>query len=188
MFRSRLLLLAALLGMATPALALSPASAAPPVFDDFTEQFSNPIDDYCDVTGLSVVDAGTFHDRLRILTKHSGLAYFLEHITVDETVTGAESGTSVRIHTAFVQKDLKVTDNGDGTLTIVSLATGPSTAYGPDGKAIARDPGQSRFRLVVSDSGTPDDPEDDVELSFDRIKGSTGRTDDYCAAIVPVID
>src|SRR3954447_18974657 len=187
MFRSRLLLLSALLGLAAPAFALSPASAAPPTVEKITEQFSNPIDDYCDA-GLSVVDAGTFHSRLRILTKKSGLAYFLEHITIDETVTGVASGTSVRIHTAFIQKDLKVTDNGDGTLTIVSLATGPSTAYGPDGKAIARDPGQSRFRLVVSVSGTPDDPEDDVELSFDRIKGSTGRSDDYCAAIVPVID
>ena len=46
-----------------------------------------------------------------------------------------------------VDKDLLVTDNGDGTLTILVLTTGPAAAYGPDGKAIARNPGQARFEL-----------------------------------------
>ena len=38
-----------------------------------------------------------------------------------------------------------MTDNGDGTLTILVLTTGPAAVYGPDGKAIARNPGQVRF-------------------------------------------
>ena len=187
MIRSRLLLLASLLGLAAPALVLSPAAAASQFRDVIDDQFSNTIDDYCGVSGLTAVDAGTFHSRLRILTKNSGTAYFLEHITVDETVTGVASGRSVTIHTAFVSKDLKVTDNGDGTLTIVSLLTGPSTAYGPDGRPIARDPGQVRFLIVVDENGTPGNLDDDFEVSRELIKGSTGRTDDYCAAIVPVI-
>ena len=44
-----------------------------------------------------------------------------------------------------------------------------------------------RFRIVFSDNGTPNNPDDDFDVSFDVVKGSTGRTDDYCAAIVPVI-
>jgi hypothetical protein len=86
-----------------------------------------------------------------------------------------------------VDKDLHVTDNGDGTLTVVILITGPSTLYGPDGKAIARNPGQVRFELVVDHGGTPTDPSDDVELSFTQVKGSTGRSDDYCAAVIDTI-
>lgn len=58
-------------------------------------------------------------------------------------------------------------------------------AHGPNGKAIARDPGQVRFRFVIDDNGTPSNPDDDFEVSSELIKGSTGRSDDYCDAIVP---
>ena len=56
--------------------------------------------------------------------------------------------------------------------------------YGPDGKAIARNPGQTRFRIVVDHGGTPNDPEDDTELSFEVARDSTGRNDDFCEAAV----
>ena len=62
-------------------------------------------------------------------------------------------------------KDQRVTDNGDGTLTILVLATGNSTLYGPDGKAIARNPGQIRFEFLVDHGGTPTDPSDDEDSS-----------------------
>jgi hypothetical protein len=187
MTRRRLVLGTALVALISPALMVSRAAAAPPQFDHSVEPFSDVIEDFCDVTGLTVVDAGTFTDSAKIRTQRSGLQFGLEHITIDETVTGVASGRSVRIHTAILQKDLKVTDNGDGTITIISLLTGPSSVYGPDGKAIARDPGQVRFRIVIADAGTPNNPDDDFVVSFDRIKGSTGRSDDYCAAIVPII-
>ena len=109
---------------------------------------------------------GLFQSRLKIRTSKSGLVYLAEHITTDETLTAA-SGHFVTIHTAFLAKDLKIVDNGDGTLTITQLLTGPSTVYGENGKAIARDPGQVRFLIVVDTNGTPGDPEDDIEL-FER--------------------
>lgn len=71
-------------------------------------------------------------------------------------------------------------------MTIVFLVTGPSTLYGPDGKAIAQDHGQLRFELVVDHGGTPTDPSDDVELSFTQHK-ETGRSDRYCSAIIDAI-
>jgi len=186
MTRSRRPILAMLAGCATSLCLVAPANAAPPERFVADEAFSDTITDYCDVTGLTAVDTGTFHSDGKIRTTRAGLDVFLEHITVDETVTGP-TGRSVRIHTAFIAKDLKVRDNGDGTITVVQLLTGPSSVYGPNGKAIARDPGQVRFRIVFSDNGTPDNPDDDFDVSFDQIKGSTGRSDDYCAAIVGVI-
>jgi hypothetical protein len=177
MIRPRLTILATLAGCLTSLCLVAPASAAPPTRFVVDDPFRNVITDYCGVKGLTAVDAGTFHSDGKIRTTRAGVEFFLEHIRVDETVTGP-TGRSVRIHTAFVQKDLKITDNGDGTITIISLLTGPSSVYGPDGKAIARDPGQVRFQIVLRDG---------VEVSFDVVKGSTGRSDDYCAAIVPVI-
>ncbi len=171
---------------AVAGLGSGPATAAPPSRETIVEQFSNTIRDYCDVKGLTAVDAGTFRSRLQLRTTRSGAEYFLEHINVQETVTGVASRRSVTIKTAYLAKDLKVTVDG-GLTTVVTLLTGPSTAYGPDGRAIARDPGQFRFRVVISDNGTPNNPDDDYEVSFTVLKSSTGRTDDYCAAIVRVI-
>jgi hypothetical protein len=81
-----------------------------------------------------------------------------------------------------------VTDNGDGTLTILILATGNDVLYGEDGKAIARNPGQIRFEILVDHGGTPTDPSDDEFLAdLGLVKGSTGRSDDFCEAAVPAL-
>jgi hypothetical protein len=85
-------------------------------------------------------------------------------------------------------RDLKVTDNGDGTLTLLVLATGNSILYGMNGEAIARNPGQVRFELLIDHNGTPTDPSDDEFLAFlGIVKESTGRSDDFCAASVAAL-
>ena len=83
---------------------------------------------------------------------------------------------------------MRVTENGDGTLTILVLATGNAVLYGPDGKAIARNPGQTRFEILLDDGGTPNDPSDDEFLGrLGVAKESTGRSDDFCEAAVPAL-
>ncbi|MGH9289999.1 MAG: hypothetical protein ACRD0V_17180 [Acidimicrobiales bacterium] len=97
-----------------------------------------------------------------------------------------DNAVTEKVTTLF--KDLRVTDNGDGTLTILVLATGNTVVSGPDGKAIARNPGQVRFEVLIDNGGTPSDPSDDEFLEFLRdVKDSTGRTDDFCEAVVPVL-
>jgi hypothetical protein len=59
--------------------------------------------------------------------------------------------------------------------------------YGKNGEAFARNPGQIRIELLVDHGGTPNDPSDDVVLSEELVKESTGRTDDFCAAVVPAL-
>ena len=54
-------------------------------------------------------------------------------------------------------------------------------------KAIGRNPGQFRFELLVDHGGTPTDPEDDVELEFQVLKESTGRSDDFCEVALAVL-
>ena len=87
-----------------------------------------------------------------------------------------------------MDKDLHVTDNGDGTLTILILATGNFTLFGADGHAIARNPGQVQSGGLTDHGGTPDDPSvDDVLLDDAVVKESTGRSDDACEAAVPAL-
>lgn len=41
------------------------------------------------------------------------------------------------------------------------------------------------FQVLLDDNGTPSDISDDVELAFlGLVKGSTGCSDDFCAAAV----
>jgi len=189
MRRSRTIILAVLLGFALPTLlSVAPASAKVAERGEFHDVFTGEIDDFCDMPGFTVefefVVDGTFSWKSH---GPDGLLFYKEHATSSQTTTNPVNGLSVFDKTHVVDKDLHVTDNGDGTLTIIILNTGPSTLYGPDGKAIARNPGQVRFELVVDHGGTPTDPSDDVELSFTQIKGSTGRSDDYCEAIIDAI-
>jgi hypothetical protein len=116
-----------------------------------------------------------------------GLAYFLQHGTRTDVFTNLANDKSVPAVAKVIEKDLRVTDNGDGTLTILILATGNAMLYGQDGKAIARDPGQIRLELVVDHGGTPTDPSDDEELDFLIVRDSTGRSDDFCEAAVPAL-
>ena len=99
--------------------------------------------------------------------------------------TNPANGKSVNDVSHFIDKDLRVTDNGDGTLTVLILTTGSLTLYDESGKAIARNPGQIRYEILVDHGGTPADPFDDVFLAdLGLVKGSTGRSDDFCTAAV----
>ena len=146
--------------------------------------------DFCDVAGLDVQGDFVFDNRF-LINPHGpdGLIYFHENYHVTTVFTNLANGNTVTSVERAIGKDLRVTDNGDGTLTILQLLTGFATVYGSDGKAIGRNPGQVRFEFMVDHAGTPTDPSDDVfvEGSGSMVKESTGRTDDFCAAVVPVL-
>jgi hypothetical protein len=183
----RLLLATALLAalvLAVPALA-EPGRV---VKETFHEEFFNEIEDFCGtdlvVESHLVVD-GTTTIRPR---GRDGLIYFANRLRITETFTNVDDDDKFVVSTVnAIDKDLRVTDNGDGTLTILILSTGNAVIYNSDGKAIGRNPGQVRFELVVDHGGTPNDPSDDTELSFEQVKGSTGRTDDFCEVTVPAL-
>lgn len=166
--------------------AAAPASAAPLDRGSFHDDTTEVTTDFCgDLTVRYQADVDIHY----VFVAHGpdGLAHYTETIHGTETFTNVDTGRSMTHVMNFVSRDLKVTDNGDGTLTIIVLATGNFAVFGENGKAIARNPGQVRFRIVIDHNGTPSNPDDDVELSFEQIKDSTGRSDDFCAAVVAAI-
>jgi hypothetical protein len=182
----RLLLAVALLGalvLAVPALA-EPGRV---IRETVHEEFFNEIEAFCGtdmvVESHLIVD-GTTTIRPR---GRDGLIYFANRLRITETFTNVDNRNFVVSTVNLIDKDLRVTDNGDGTLTILILSTGNAVIYNSDGKAIGRNPGQVRFELVVDHGGTPSDPSDDTEISFEQVKESTGRTDDFCEVVVPAL-
>jgi len=163
------------------------AAAGPLLKERFHDEGTFVDPDFC---GAGLTADGTFvTDGSVLVVAHGpdGLQYFLEHLKVTVVYTNRANGKTVTLDVNRVNKDLRVTDNGDGTLTILNLRTGSDVYYGPDGNVIGRDPGQTRVEILVDHSGTPTDPSDDVFLAEEVVKGSTGRSDDFCAAAVPAL-
>ena len=188
---ARTLGLAAGLAMSVSMTLAGGVSAKPLEHMTFHNEGTFIEEDFCDVPGLTV-QQDNVADIRALLNSHGpdGLVYFHANIHVTTVYTNLANGNTVTEVGQAVDKDLRVTDNGDGTLTILVLSTGNIAVFGPDGKALARNPGQVRFAFDVDHAGTPTDPFDDVEIdgSFQVVKESTGRTDDFCAAVLPVLE
>lgn len=164
------------------------AAAAPPERGSFHEDIFEVVEDFCESPGLTVQIAGTVDGRFTAAARgRDGLVYFMEHLVVEVEFTDLATGETWSQVERTVSKDLSVVDNGDGTLTIVVLATGVATLVDSDGKAFARNPGQVRFELLVDHGGTPADPEDDEVIEETMVKGSTGRSDDFCEATLALL-
>jgi hypothetical protein len=172
-------------------LAAAAAADARQVFRETIHDERNVVlEDFCDVAGLTVELTSVLDMRVNVVSRGpAGLTYFLQHGVTREVLHNPATGTSLTSVTTVTEKDMRVTQNGDGTLTILILATGNAVLYGADGKAIARNPGQTRFEILVDDGGTPNDPSDDDFLGrLGTVKESTGRNDDFCKAAVPALN
>ena len=176
---------ACLAALAVVALA-APAAAGPPLeHENFHDEFTEVEENFCDVEGLSVeihgVIDGTF---LFNTTGQNDLPHLVTTVHGTVTLTNLTTGKSYTDVFDNVDKTLEVTDNGDGTVTVVQLLTGGGRVLGPDGKVVFHNDGQIRLLLLIDTGGTLYDLGDDVVLDEQLIFGSTGTNDtegrDFC--------
>lgn len=98
------------------------------------------------------------------------------------------SGKTATFTFDAVGKDLHITDNGDGTITIVYMYNGIEYLAGGDSKRVFTNAGSTRREIVI-DLQDPTNPEDDLVLSEDVVRssgprGSTGR--DLCTELLRI--
>ena len=186
--RGRSVLLIAGLAIAGTMLASTPAGAAPLDKGHFDDVFTGDVYD-CDGTPAqdSVDVSGNFVFNQR---GSSPFPYYRESVHGTVVTTNLETGgTYTNVFTANT-RDHTIVDNGDGTITITSFASGSSRFYDTDGNFVLKDPGQVRFAVDIDYNGTPGDPSDDVFVdgSFRVVRPSTGNSDlsgrDFCADLV----
>lgn len=175
-----LMILMLLVGVTGTALAASShtsvkAGSGQAITFKFHDEGADLIEEFCGEPGLTVQHTYSLDMFVNIVPHGPNrLNYYLQHGVWRDTYT--RNGKTIAAVANVTEKDQFITDNGDGTFTIVILATGNATAYGSDGKAIARNPGQLRFVVYIDADGN---------LTFgDVVKGSTGRNDSFCAAAV----
>lgn len=174
----------AAVGVATLiALPATLVSAAPPEIEHWHDAGTQPFT-FC--AGLDIEATHDFSGSLRIVRKgKSGLPYFTETVRGSIVWTNLATGRSFRLERAGVDKDAKIVDNGDGTLSIIVLATGTERYYDTNGRLLFTNNGQTRFEVLVDHNGTPDDYTDDGDGVFvGVIKPSTGTNGtadrDFC--------
>lgn len=173
--------------------ATGPGAVAKPIIKErFTDTFtSDPYDCVtADGTVVHAQDAGSVHvilmANLRGTSKQHPFPYFRESDHGTVVTTNLDTGGTYTQVFANNFTDHKITDNGDGTITIVVQGAGSSRYYDQFGNFVLKDPGMVRFSFDVDYNGTPANPDDDefVEGSFQIVKPSTGHSDfsdrDFC--------
>jgi hypothetical protein len=153
MARSRTLVTGALVAAMFTA-GIGAAAARPVEHEHFEESFSDVID--CDDLVLELQG----HERVHFLLKTrgpNGLLYGQANIAGSLSVTNPATGASFTAVYRVLDKDLKVTDNGDGTFTVLIMHAGPTKYYGPDGKRLFLDTGLLRIEALFDDEGNFND-------------------------------
>ena len=181
---SRTLVLAAGVTVAVMISPAGPAAAKPLVQEHVHDSGSELLPGFCDDLNVrhdfeaDVYFSGKPHGS-------AGLIYFADRSRTTDSWTNVDNDKTFTIVSSGQVKDARVTDNGDGTLTVLVIFAGHESAYGPDGKRLFLDAGTFRIEFIVDHGGTPTDPSDDTEIEFLGIVKPAGRSDtagrDFCA-------
>lgn len=179
---------ALLAGVAIPSAGLAvTASAEPSMWESTHGEWGEVVENFCDVPGLTVVNAGEGDGRMRITTHGpDGLPYFVAVDDTTETWTNAATGAYVTVVASYWSTDHKVTDNGDGTWTVIVNSPGWAVIYNAAGQVLDRRAGLFSYELLIDTAGTPTDTSDD-QYSFVGVVQDVGKRYDPCAVFVQAI-
>lgn len=157
-------------------------ATAKPVVHEFGEFAFSFVNDECE--GLELLTEGTVKEHILINGRGPDrVPHFQANISVAGSITNLATGTSVTFTNRFLDKDLNVTDNSDGTFTVIITLAGNFTLYGPDGKRLQMDAGLVVLETLWADDGDFG-PSSGTRLGEELLK-EVGRTDtagrDFCA-------
>jgi len=105
---------------------------------------------------------------LGVAHQPDGIVRFRDHSIGTQAFTNPVTGKSYSEMFIFNGHDKSVTDNGDGTLTIIFQGSGTDSWFDGDGERVLKLAGMFRAELRVDHNGTPSDPTDDGEAEFIR--------------------
>ncbi|MFE5408898.1 hypothetical protein [Microbacterium sp. NPDC056569] len=172
---------ALLLALGAPA-----AVAAPPEIDHWTEHIEHieqeEHEDWCPDIPYDVLYTEDAHGTFRGVERH-GVFYGASTIRREASWMNTENGKVFSSVWQGQEKDQRVADNGDGTLTITILFTGPTQYYDDDGRKLFKDVGRTFATILVDADG------EFLEFLGGDSKGQFDTADrDFCADLRAVVD
>lgn len=155
------------LGLAAAAclvgLTAAPAAAEKP-FENEHNRFTVSFEE--ELCGIDVETTVTVKEHLKGRIGPNGFPLFQGNVNATVTWYNPETDRTVTLRDRSNFKDRSVTDNGDGTITVVSQTTGiPIEITLDDGTVGLKDVGRIVFSTVIDYNGTPTDTEDDEFIS-----------------------
>lgn len=146
-----------------PALAAGPVAASSHFRVGF-EHVEQEIGECLDVA-FRIHHAGRTNAVLQERTRGSGgPVHFSLRYNSDDVYTNLDTTESFTAREVVRDADTRVTENADGTLTVVYSAMATTTVHTPSGALLGVDAGRVTGTVVL-DLMDPQDPEDDVVVS-----------------------
>jgi hypothetical protein len=169
------------------AVTAAPASAASVEHHNVFDTFGSDVYD-CD--GIPAQDTYDTH-MVVSATQRGGTGhpfpYYQELGQGTVVTTNLATGGTLTNRFSFTGHDHLITDNGDGTFTVMVYSSGSDLFYDSNGRLVLRETGSDRVAFDLDYHGTPSDPSDDTVVpdSFRILRSSTGLNDlegrDFCA-------
>ena len=172
--------------------AAQPAAAARPVERSHVHDvFTVPDAEVC---GIPVIASFNILSNETVRIGKNGFPLFTTTGVGTATATNPVNGKSTVVRFAGATRDLSVTDNGDGTITVRTAVTGlPEQIKLSDGTVALRDAGRVVFATLIDYNGTPANADDDVFIS-QEIESLSGPHPDlesdfelFCAVTIPAL-
>jgi hypothetical protein len=162
-------------------VALGGAAGAIPDGEHYHDVDSELLPGFC---GLDVEHSWEVSGSWTAVAKGpDGLVRYRESANGTDVWTNTATGISLVMSWTANSRDLSVTDNGDGTMTVLIAASGVTRAS-VNGTRLFTDTGTVRWEELIDNGGTPTDPSDDDFIAFlGVVKPSTGRNTegrDFC--------
>lgn len=173
--------------------AAAPALAKPLEHDHFVDSGSEIFrvgdPNFCPgVVGFPVLHGWHAEGNFLFVVHGDGLAYGGGPVQATDTWTNTLNGKTLTVTNRGQSRDHKITDNGDGTLTIEIAVSGVQKVYGPDGSRLFMDTGVFRYEILIDHGGTPGDPADDEFIADLGVTASHGQEDtanrEFCEDLV----
>jgi hypothetical protein len=164
----------------TAALMATGAQATQVEHARIDHQWSYVREDFCG--DLTVLLEGNDRGSLVARTSgQSGLARYTVNHHGGSMITNLATEKAFKFRWNYLEQDLRATDNGDGTATVISQIPGPEKIYGPDGQVVSFNGGTMRLRLTIDLAGTPSDPSDDSVVGEEVLSSNGGPAQDDTA-------
>lgn len=173
--------------------AAAPAMAKPLEHHHFSESGSEIVQEVDPLFCEGIVDFPVLHEwsveqNFLFVVRGDGLAYGGGPVRATDTWTNTVNRETLTVTFVGKNRDHKVTDNGDGTLTIEVAVAGIQKVYGPDGRTLFMETGLFKFAILIDHNGTPGDPTDDEFITDLGQTARHGQTDtmgrDFCEDLV----
>jgi len=133
------------------------------------QQFSESelIEDFCGIDGFDVTHTREFSGSFTATTRGpDGFVQVRDSVRETNTYLNPETGKSLTVLHLGHGHDMSITDNGDGTLTVIFQNSGQDSWFDGNGQKVLSVAGVTRDEFLIDNNGTPHDPSDDQFLEY----------------------